>query len=109
LLKRGQPVVIFPEGRCSPSGELEPLSPGVSMVALRAGVPIIPVGLAGTNKVLPYGQVVPRPTLSPVRVHFEAPVRVNDLENCSPREAREVLTARLTQHLQEAVAQSRTS
>ena len=107
LLKAGQPVVIFPEGRCSPNGELDELSSGVALIALRADVPVIPVGLHATNRIMPYGSLIPRPTLAAVRVHFGAPLLMDDLKDKPSREAREIFIERLTQRLQEAIAVAR--
>ena len=45
LLKAGEPVVLFPEGRLSESGRLQRVQPGAALLSLRTGVPIIPVGL----------------------------------------------------------------
>jgi 1-acyl-sn-glycerol-3-phosphate acyltransferase len=95
LLAAGQAVVVFPEGRCSVSGELEPILPGVVMLALRAGVPIVPVGLWNTTSVIPYGSVIPRPTNDVVAVHFGKPIRLDDLGHLGKREAREVAGERL--------------
>jgi 1-acyl-sn-glycerol-3-phosphate acyltransferase len=47
--------------------------PGAVLMALRSKVPIVPVGIWGTQHVVPYGQMLPRPTLAKVHVHFAAP------------------------------------
>ena len=64
LLKAGQAVCVFPEGQLSESGELQELKAGVGLIARQAQVPVICVGIRGTNKILPYGSLVPRPALS---------------------------------------------
>ncbi len=52
-LERGFPVVIFPEGTRSETGELQPAEMGVGMIAYRSGVPVIPFYLWGTREVTP--------------------------------------------------------
>jgi 1-acyl-sn-glycerol-3-phosphate acyltransferase len=52
-LKAGQSVLIFPEGTRSRGGGLMRGKRGAAMVAKRAGVPIIPIGLTGTERFLP--------------------------------------------------------
>lgn len=102
LLKAGQPLVVFPEGYCSSNGELNEIQPGAVMLALRAKVPIVPVGLWGTQSVMPYGSLVMRPTLNRVRVHFGKPLRFDDLKDKPKREAREIATQRLTDAMKQA-------
>lgn len=95
LLDNKQAVVIFPEGRCSVTGELEPMLPGAAMMALRSGVPIVPVGVWNTTSVIPYGSVIPRPALDRVAVHFGPPLHFDDLKTLGKREAREIASERL--------------
>ncbi len=59
-LKEGKVVGIFPEGIRSPDGRIRKGRTGVSTLALRAKVPVVPVGLIGTHKVLPKGAAFPR-------------------------------------------------
>ena len=49
ILARGEALVIFPEGRIAPDGKLAALLPGVLQLALKSGVSIVPVGLAGAR------------------------------------------------------------
>lgn len=48
-------ILIFPEGGRSHDGELAPFQEGAALIAIRAGVPLVPVALIGTREVLPYG------------------------------------------------------
>src|SRR5580692_695952 len=61
LLQQGQLFGIYPEGTRSPDGRLYRGRPGVGWLALRSGLPVIPVALSGTREVLPPGRMVPRP------------------------------------------------
>lgn len=99
LLKAGQGVVVFPEGRLSENGELQPLLPGVALLALRAGVPVVPVGLWGTNAILPYGHTIPRPTFDTVGVHFGPALDFSELQTLPSREQR----SQAMQHLEDAL------
>jgi 1-acyl-sn-glycerol-3-phosphate acyltransferase len=60
-LKRGEVVLLFPEGTRSPDGEMQPLKPGFSALVDRADVPIVPVGLDGPHEAYPRGAKFPRP------------------------------------------------
>jgi 1-acyl-sn-glycerol-3-phosphate acyltransferase len=51
-LQEGRVVGIFPEGPFSVHGRLEPGLPGVALLALRSGVPVIPAGIRGTYEAL---------------------------------------------------------
>ena len=49
-IKRGVCVIVFPEGRRSVGGGMQAALPGVALLASRLGVPVLPVGIAGTDK-----------------------------------------------------------
>jgi 1-acyl-sn-glycerol-3-phosphate acyltransferase len=68
LLQQGQLFGIYPEGTRSPDGRLYRGRPGVGWLALRSGLPVIPVALSGTRKVLPPGRMIPRPGRIEVRI-----------------------------------------
>lgn len=95
LLKAGQGVIVFPEGRAAPDGLMGPVLPGAIALAMRAGVPVVPCGIAGSPRIVPYGSVVPRPTLAPVRVVFGPPLDLSDLQALPRRQARTEATRRL--------------
>lgn len=60
VLREGEPLAIFPEGTRRTGPVIDELYDGVAYLALKAGVPILPVGIGGTEKILPTGKVFPR-------------------------------------------------
>lgn len=50
VLANGQPLGLFPEGTRSPDGRMRRVNRGVAFIAMRADVPILPVGIVGTQK-----------------------------------------------------------
>jgi 1-acyl-sn-glycerol-3-phosphate acyltransferase len=107
LLGDGQALVVYPEGRLSPSGQLGPILPGASLLSLHAGARIIPVGISGSEKIMPYGPTCPRPTLAPVNLHFGPALDLSDLQELPRREARKVATQRLELAIVDCVAIAR--
>ncbi|MBI1757435.1 MAG: 1-acyl-sn-glycerol-3-phosphate acyltransferase [Fimbriimonas ginsengisoli] len=73
LLRAGHAVCVFPEGELSQSGELLPLKPGVALIVRMAGVPVICAGIQGSNRVLPYGRLLPRFSFRAVRCAWGEP------------------------------------
>jgi 1-acyl-sn-glycerol-3-phosphate acyltransferase len=74
ILKEGDLLGIFPEGTRSPDGRLYKGKTGAARMALEADCPVIPVGLVGTEKVLPKDAKVPKRTR--VQVKFGRPMHV---------------------------------
>ena len=72
VLAAGELFAIFPEGTRSPDGRLYRGKTGVARTALEAGVPVIPVAVAGTDRVQPPGHRIPR--IRPVSVTFGTPL-----------------------------------
>lgn len=66
LLKAGECVGIFPEGQLSEDAKLQPILPGIGLIAKMAGVPILCCGLHGTHRMMPYGTTIPRPAFGGV-------------------------------------------
>lgn len=64
LAKSGAAVGIFPEGQLSENGKLQEIKPGAALIIRMAGVPVICCGLHNTNRIMPYGKLVPRPAFA---------------------------------------------
>jgi 1-acyl-sn-glycerol-3-phosphate acyltransferase len=101
LLRAGYPVMVFPEGRRSLDGRLLPAEPGIAMLALRTGAPVMPVAVDGTDRALPRGSFIMRP--AKVRIRIGPPLTFDDLRRDGPltREAVEEAARRITAALAE--------
>jgi len=60
LLDRGWSVLIYPEGTRSETGHMGSFRSGAGLMAVELGVPVVPVHIWGTHKVLPKNQGIPR-------------------------------------------------
>ena len=73
VLAEGHAVLVFPEGtRGEEGGTLREGKPGVGMLAVLSGAPVVPVFVSGSGAALPRGRALPRPTK--VRVSFGPPL-----------------------------------
>jgi 1-acyl-sn-glycerol-3-phosphate acyltransferase len=60
-LKAGLPLCVFPEGTRSPDGRMRRFKTGAFTMAIEAGVPVVPVSISGTARVMRKGDWVVRP------------------------------------------------
>ena len=74
VLRSGELVAVYPEGTRSPDGRLYRGRTGAARLAVAAGVPLVPVGVLGTDKVQPIGARMPRLGVGPVIIRFGAPI-----------------------------------
>src|SRR5256886_1430601 len=90
----GRVVGIFPEGPFSVRGRLERGLPGVALLALRSGAPVIPAGITGTYEALAerWGHI---PRRSALRVRFGPPRRFLPDGAHGRRTARQSVTQRI--------------
>src|SRR5262245_46537144 len=75
-IRRGTSVVVFAEGTRSPDGQLLPFKKGGFILALKAGVPIVPVSIRGGHQVLPKGSL--HVTSGIIDIVFGAPIATCD-------------------------------
>jgi 1-acyl-sn-glycerol-3-phosphate acyltransferase len=61
-------MTLFPEGTRSPDGRLQDFKKGAFVLALKTGLPIVPVGITGTRDIMPKGSFRVRPGRVRVRV-----------------------------------------
>ncbi len=99
VLESGEPLVLFPEGTRQSGPVVQPLFDGAAYVAVKAGVPIIPVGIGGSEGVMPKGSKMIYPRKC-VLVVGEPIVAVADESGRIPRSAVKDITERLTVDLQ---------
>jgi len=93
-LAEGSVVGIFPEGPFSVCGRLERGLPGVALLALRSGAPVVPAGITGTYEALAerWGHI---PRRSALRVRFGSPRRFPPDGAHGQRRTRQRVTQRI--------------
>jgi 1-acyl-sn-glycerol-3-phosphate acyltransferase len=64
----GDSVIIFPEGTRSKDGKLHDFKAGAMVLAIKSGVPIVPVAILGTYEILPKGKLLMNPGKVQIRV-----------------------------------------
>jgi 1-acyl-sn-glycerol-3-phosphate acyltransferase len=98
VLASGEPVAIFPEGTRHAGPEIAELFAGAAFLAVKLGVPIVPVGIGGSEHILPKGKVFPR--IHRVAVSVGHPIPPPVLEGRVRRAAAAKLTEQLQVELQ---------
>jgi 1-acyl-sn-glycerol-3-phosphate acyltransferase len=87
-LREGMPLVIFPEGGRSASGQIQPFMSGAFYLAIKAQADIIPLAIVGTYEILPMNQFHIRP--GKIELVVGDPIstegmRLNDIESVAVR------------------------
>jgi len=100
LLGQGEPIVMYPEGERKSGPIVQPLFEGAAYVAVRGNVPIIPVGIGGSESLMPKGAKMIHP--HKVRVIIGTPIypNVSSANGRAPRSEIKRLTAELHEELQ---------
>src|SRR4029077_17321292 len=104
LLRAGNLFGIYPEGTRSPDGRLYRGRPGVGWLALKSALPVLPVGIHGTRRVLPPGSVVPRP--GRIELRIGAPLEfAPDVLRAPPGKARQLIAEQVMAAIKELSGQ----
>ena len=100
VLALGEPIVMFPEGTRQSGETVQPLFDGAAYLAIKANVPIVPVGIGGTQDVMPKGRkmIYPKKCTMIIGAPIYPPASTTGR---TPRTATTELTAKLKSALQE--------
>ena len=90
-LEAGRSFLVYPEGTRSLNGRLQKFKKGVFVMAVKAGAPIVPISVSGSNKIMPKGKFVMRP--GRVRITFHESIPTEGLTT----EDRDVIIERVRQ------------
>lgn len=77
IQQRKVSLLIFPEGGRSHDGILQPFKEGAAYIAIRAGVPAVPIAIIGTERILRFGSGVVVP--GPVKLRILPPIDTTEL------------------------------
>ena len=83
-LRRGEMVLIFPEGTRTKDGEIAPFLPGFTALAVRSGAAILPVAIEGAFAAWPRGCKLPRP--GRIHICYGRPILPEQIEGRDQRE-----------------------
>jgi 1-acyl-sn-glycerol-3-phosphate acyltransferase len=75
ILAEGGVLLMFPEGHRKPDDAVHEFLPGVGMLALRSGAPVVPLAMDGTQRMMAGG----RPGLPALRARMGPPLDLSDL------------------------------
>ena len=110
VLERGEPLVLFPEGERKSGEIVHPLFDGATYIAVKAGVPIVPVGIAGSDRAMPKGAkfIFPRKVHVVVGEPIQVPVgQTGKAQRVAVRELSLVLHTEMQRLLDQALARVR--
>ncbi|MFN0121570.1 MAG: lysophospholipid acyltransferase family protein [Blastocatellia bacterium] len=103
ILRNGDALGIFPEGKRSDHGRMDELRTGVARLAIETGAAIVPVTIGGASRAWPKHRLAPRPARIVVRFH--APIRL-DAATCAARGQEKEFHLEVMQMVAEQINQS---
>ena len=100
LLNEGECLGLFPEGTRSKNGELRKPEPGIALIALKAGVPVVPAAVIGTNKIFSGGNLFPK-----IKVIYGKPLYFNQEQ--TDKTALQSFSQQIMDEIQELMKESK--
>jgi 1-acyl-sn-glycerol-3-phosphate acyltransferase len=95
VVERGEPLVMFPEGTRQHGPVTQHFFDGPAYVACRAQVPIVPIGIGGSERAMPKGKKIPRPTRMTIVIGEPIQPPAPEANGRVPRRAVQGLTQQL--------------
>lgn len=102
VLRKGQVLVLFPEGTRQEGARVQELLEGAAFLAARTGAQIVPVGIGGSDRAMPKGSVIPKPLRISVVVGPPLPPPARSEGGRVSRSRVHATTEELHQRIQEA-------
>jgi len=81
MLRNGKSYVVYPEGTRSPDGRMLPFKKGAFMMAIDAGVPVVPVTVSGATRIMPKAKIEVYPSTVRLTIHEPIPTTGYSREN----------------------------
>jgi 1-acyl-sn-glycerol-3-phosphate acyltransferase len=108
-LKKGEILIMYPEGTRSKDGKIHEGKPGIAKIYLETGVPILPVAIKGNFEIMPIGKVFPRlKKIVKINVgkvlEFKEELEIAKNLNCQSPEYKEICQ-KITKKVMEAITQ----
>jgi 1-acyl-sn-glycerol-3-phosphate acyltransferase len=101
VLQAGDLLCVFPEGGTTITGRQVPFEGGVALLALRNNVPVVPVAITGSDRVLPRRNSYPRYARGGITATFGKPIHPDEIDPTLPKRER---MDRLTERLYDTIA-----
>ncbi len=105
ILSQGEPILIFPEGTRSRTGQLQGFKPGLGLLARELNVPVVPAYIGGTREALPVGKLLPRP--NKVKVLFGPPISMEKYRLNGPTSTRDENYRAIVAEVRDAIEELR--
>ena len=94
-LERNCSVMFFPEGTRSRDGRVQQFSDGSFRLAIKEGVPVLPIAIDGTHEALPKHSIWFNPNVEQIRVQVLDPIDTSDYDPNQARELQRIVRARI--------------
>jgi len=92
-IRKGPSLVVFPEGTRTPDGQLLPFKSGAFVMAVKAGVPVLPVAICGSYEIVPKQRISVKP--GTVDIIIGAPISSDETCGCDKEKLRALARERI--------------